>query len=103
MRPLVVAVVLAVSATASADADRVLRGTVVDEDTGEPIEGALVAAQHETVATDADGSFAVVVGDREHFLLVNAPGYAVRSVAVEDAARITLIASHEVIEVQGTA
>ena len=42
MRLLVAAVVLGVSATASADADRVLRGTVIDEHTREPIEGALV-------------------------------------------------------------
>ena len=103
MRLLVAAVVLGVSATASADADRVLRGTVIDEHTREPIEGALVIAQHEKVVTDENGAFAVVVGDGERFLLVSAPGYAIRSVAVASASQVELVVSNEVIEIEGTA
>jgi len=105
MRPLVVAVVLAVSAQVAAaqDADRVLRGTVVNEDNGAPIEGALVIGQLDTATSDQDGGFAVVIGADERYLVVSAPGFAVRSIGVENATRVELTVSHEVIEVEGTA
>lgn len=116
MRALVVALVLAVSASASADPDPppdyVLRGMVVNGETGAPVEGALVIAQHETATTDRDGDFAVTVGGDEHFLIITAPGYTMRSIAVEDAARIAMEVKKEknsapgigeVIEVSGTA
>src|SRR5262245_44221288 len=103
MRLLVVAVVMAVSARAVADTDRVLRGVVVNEATNLAIEGALVIGQHDTVTTDQDGGFAIVVSSDEQYLVVSAPGYAMRSVTVESAYRVELVVSHEVIEVNGTA
>jgi outer membrane receptor protein involved in Fe transport len=104
MRLLAVAVVLAVSGLAAADdSDRVVRGTVIDEDNHAPIEGALVIGQQDTAATDKDGSFAVVVGGAEQYLVVSAPGYAMRSIDVGTAEHIELIASREVIEIEGTA
>ncbi|HEY5924850.1 MAG TPA: TonB-dependent receptor [Kofleriaceae bacterium] len=104
MRLLVVAVVLAVSAQAAeADPDRVLRGVVVNEATNVAIEGALVIGQYDTVTTDQDGGFAIVVSADERHLIVSAPGYAMRSVTVESAYRVELVVSHEVIEVEGTA
>ena len=103
MRSLVVAVVLAVSATANAEPDRVVRGVVIDEKTRAAIEGALVVGQVETATTDQDGGFAIVVAAGEQHLIVSAPGYAMRSVTVAGAGRVELVESHEVIEVEGTA
>jgi hypothetical protein len=103
MRLLVVAVVLAVAQPAIAETDRVVRGVVVNEETSIAIEGALVIGQRDTATTDQDGGFAIVVGEDEQYLVVSAPGYAMRSVAVETAYRVELVVSHEVIEVEGTA
>ncbi len=104
MRLLVVAVVVACSAhVAVADSDRVVRGVVVNDDTKLPIDGASVIGQHDTAATDFDGAFAIVVGADEQYLIVTAPGFAIRSVTVDSAARIELVESHEVIEITGTA
>ncbi|HEX5059748.1 MAG TPA: TonB-dependent receptor [Kofleriaceae bacterium] len=99
------AVVLAVSAQVATaqDANQVLRGTVVNEDNGAPIEGATVIGQLDTAATDQDGSFALIVGADERYLVVSAPGFAMRSIGVDNASRIELTASHEVIEIEGTA
>jgi hypothetical protein len=103
MRSLVVAVVLAVSAAgASAETDRVVRGVVVDERTEAPIEGALVMGLYDSAHSDQDGGFALAVGAGEHHLIVSAPGYAMRSVAVDRLHRIELVESHEVIQVEGT-
>ncbi|HEY5948884.1 MAG TPA: TonB-dependent receptor plug domain-containing protein, partial [Kofleriaceae bacterium] len=97
------AVVLVFSGLAAAESDRVLRGVVVNEDTSAAIEGALVIGQQDTAITDQDGGFALVIGADEHYLVVSAPGFAMRSIEVENAARVELSVSHEVIEVQGTA
>jgi hypothetical protein len=106
MRLLVVAVLLGVSAIVSAPAaaepDRVLRGVVVNEDTNAPIEGALVIGQTDTATTDQDGGFAIVVGPDEQYIVVSAPGFAMRSMDVAQAYRVELTVSHEVIEVEGT-
>jgi outer membrane receptor protein involved in Fe transport len=104
MRLLVVAVLLVVSGTiAAAEPDRVLRGVVVNEDTNEPIEGALVIGQSDTATTDQDGGFALVISADEQFLVVSAPGYAMRSIEIMQAYRVELTESHEVIQVEGTA
>src|SRR5262245_38782519 len=105
MRPFAVAVVLAVSAQVAAaqDADRVLRGTVVNEDNGAPIEGAIVIGQVDTAVSDQDGGFAVVIGPDERYLVISAPGFAMRSIGVENTTRVELTVSHEVIQVEGTA
>jgi outer membrane receptor protein involved in Fe transport len=103
MRLLVVAVVLAVAQPAIAEPDRVLRGVVVNEQTSVAIEGALVIGQHDTATTDQDGGFAIIVAADEQYLVVSAPGFAMRSVTVESAYRVELVDSHEVIEVEGTA
>jgi hypothetical protein len=104
MRLLVVAVLLVVSAPiATAEApDRVLRGVVINEHTNVAIEGALVIGQHDTVHTDQDGGFAIVIGADEQYLVVSAPGFAMRSIPVEQAYRVELTVSNEVIEVEGT-
>src|SRR5262245_37611397 len=104
MRPLLVAVVMAGTvAAAAAEPDRVLRGSVVDESTGAPVEGAQVIAQSETATTDRDGSFALTIVSGEQYLLVSAPGYAMRSVGVDSAGPIALVQSSEIIEIEGTA
>ncbi len=105
MRLLAVAVLLVVSGQlALADApDRVLRGVVVNEDTSAAIEGALVIGQRDTATTDQDGGFAIVVSADEQYLVVSAPGFAMRSIEVDQAHRVELVTSNEVIEVEGTA
>jgi len=104
MRALVVVVVLAACAAAArAEVDRVVRGVVIDERTHTAIEGALVIGQHDTATTDQDGGFAVVVGGDEQHLIVSAPGYAMRSVTLDRAGHVELVASQEVIEIEGTA
>src|SRR5688572_9644085 len=103
MRSLVVAVVMAVSAIAADEPDRVVRGVVVDERTSVAIEGALVYGQLDTATTDQDGDFAIVVAAEEQHVIVSAPGYAMRSVVVDTSMRIELVESNEVIEVEGTA
>jgi hypothetical protein len=81
----------------------VVRGSVVDEHTREPIEGALVVGQQDTATSDRDGTFAIVVTADEQHLIVSAPGFAIRSVSVDGASRVELVASQEVIEIEGTA
>jgi outer membrane receptor protein involved in Fe transport len=102
MRLLVVSVVLAALATgANADTDRVVRGVIVDEKTSAPVEGALVMGQVDSAQSDQDGGFALAVGADEQHLIVSAPGYAMRSVAVDDVNHVELVESHEVIQVEG--
>src|SRR5688500_7799620 len=102
MRSIAVAVVLAASVAEAQDADRVLRGVVVNEDTNVAVEGALVMGRIDTATTDQDGGFAIVLAPDEAHIVVSAPGYAMRSVAVENAFRIPLVVSHEVIELEGS-
>src|SRR5688572_17953814 len=102
MRLLVVSVVLALAATgASANTDRVVRGVIVDEKTSAPVEGALVMGQVDSAQSDQDGGFALAVSADEQHLIVSAPGYAMRSVAVDDVHHVELVESHEVIQVEG--
>src|SRR5262249_48748966 len=49
-----------------------------------PIEGAIVMGEHATATTSADGAFSMTIGD-EPEVMVTAPGYALRSVAVDHA------------------
>ena len=102
MRSIAVAVVLAASVAEAQDADRVVRGVVVNEDTNVAVEGALVMGRFDTATTDQDGGFAIVLAPDEAHIVVSAPGYAMRSVAVENAFRIPLVVSHEVIEIEGS-
>jgi hypothetical protein len=84
---------------------RLVRGVVVDEQTGDAVEGALVTSEHGTVATAADGTFSIALSDGERELIVTAPGYILRTVSAgRDASlHVVLAASHELIEVVGRA
>jgi hypothetical protein len=97
--------VLAVAHVVAAAPNRILRGVVVDELTGEPISGVNITSKHGTVATGGDGTFSLAIGGDDDQLFVTAPGYMMQIVTIteSDALRIKLSASQEVIEVSGTA
>lgn len=100
----VAAVVLAHQNVAAAP-HRIVRGVIVDALTGQPVEGANVTSAHGTIATGADGSFSMALAGDDTELFVTAPGYTMRRVPLDasDSIRIVLTASHELIEITGTA
>lgn len=104
-RWVVVAATVVVVNTATAAPHRILQGVVVDELTGEPVEGVNITSRHGTVATGPDGSFSIAISGDDRELYVTAPGYVMRIVPVDasDTLRIVLAASHELIEIVGTA
>ena len=94
--------VLCASANASA-APHQIRGTVIDHETHERIDDAIVMGEHSTYATGSDGAFVVTVGDDEQ-LVVTAPGYALRTIPASDDLEVELsAATNEQILVTGKA
>ena len=103
-----IACVLGANARADAPGDAVhhqgVRGTIIDHDSHEPIEGAIVMGEHATATTDATGAYAIVLGAGEVEVVVTAPSYGLRSVAVATAGTIELVHEHgEQIEITGKA
>jgi hypothetical protein len=86
-------------------APRLLHGVIVNELTGDPVEGASISSKHVTVTSGSDGSFTVALATDDTELLVAAPGYALRRVEIGSRAvvRIALTALHERIEITGEA
>jgi len=96
--------------TAAADADRPIRGQVIDAASGRAVAGATVAAgASATATTDADGRFVLPAGAAGRVdVFVYADGYLPATVTVGDgrAVRVALsttAAAGEVIEVSGHA
>jgi hypothetical protein len=85
-------------------APRDVHGVVLDRDTHEPIEGAIVMGEHATASTAADGTFDIALGD-ETEVVVTAPGYGLRAIKIEAAAHIELAPAGggEQIEITGKA
>jgi hypothetical protein len=80
-----------------------VHGIVVDKLTGDGIDGAIVMADHATVATSQDGRFAIKIDDGEQ-LVFTAPGYALRVVPATPDLEVALIPSeNEQIEITGKA
>ena len=93
---------LCASASAIA-APHQIHGTVIDHDTHERIDDAIVMGEHSTYATGTDGAFVVTVGDDEQ-LVVTAPGYALRTIPASDNLEVELsAATNEQILVTGKA
>ncbi len=82
-----------------------LTGVVIDDLTGEPVAGVNITSRHGTVASGANGSFALAIAGDDTQLFVTAPGYVMQIVPIHsnDTIRIVMSASHELIEVTGTA
>lgn len=82
LKHLLVVSALAMAGTTTTMAQSVLRGKVVDAETGEPLIGATVSVKNVKVVTDIDGAFAVkgVSGAKE--VLVQYIGYKQKAVKV---------------------
>jgi len=99
------AIVLASASAAAAPHQpaREVRGIVVDKNTGDGIDGAIVMADHATVATGQDGRFAIKIDDGEQ-LVFTAPGYALRILPATGDLEVALVpAENEQIEITGKA
>ena len=72
--------------------DLTVRGTVTDESSKMPLQGASVALKGTTTVslTDVDGRFSIVVPDGNAILIVSYVGYAAREVAVGNSESLTI-------------
>ncbi|MEO8549095.1 MAG: TonB-dependent receptor, partial [Kofleriaceae bacterium] len=87
VRPAVILLLASASAVAS---PRTIRGVVTDRITGQPIDGAIVMAEHATDATGTDGAFSLKIENGEQ-VVVTAPGYALATlVPDQDAIAVSL-------------
>ena len=82
LKHLLVVSALAMAGTSTTMAQSVLRGKVVDAETGEPLIGATVSVKNVKVVTDIDGAFAVkgVSGAKE--VSIQYIGYKQKTVKV---------------------
>ncbi|HET9988085.1 MAG TPA: TonB-dependent receptor [Kofleriaceae bacterium] len=103
-RPTLAIVLASTSAIAAPrEAPHEVRGIVVDQLTGDGIDGVIVMADHATVATSEDGRYAIKIDDGEQ-LVFTAPGYALRIVPGAADLAIALVPSeNEQIEITGKA
>ena len=83
--------ILLVCAFSTANAQNVVRGRVVDKD-GLPIPGARVSVKGgtESVLSDFDGSYRMIVEGEVEKLIVDYVGYNSRSVKVDEASEVVL-------------
>lgn len=78
-------------ASCTAEPAGTVEGTVTDDDTGDPIEGALVQVGAFSGVTDADGEYSIVVGAGTYDITASRFGYTsetVTGVAVADGATV---------------
>lgn len=88
---ILLAVWLMISFCVTADAQRVIRGRVVDKD-GRPVPGARISVKggEGTALSEFDGSFRIVAESQGEKLLVDYVGYNSRKVSVDKAESIVL-------------
>jgi hypothetical protein len=103
-RPALAIILASASAVAAPhEAAHEVHGIVVDQNTGDGIDGVIVMADHATVATGEDGRFAIKIGDGEQ-LVFTAPGYALRILPGAGDLEVALVPSeNEQIEITGKA
>ena len=91
------------ASVASAAPTRVVHGTIRDQATHEPIDGAIVLGEYTTAISRSDGTFDIKIDPNERDLAITAPGYHLRTVAITVPLAIELVPGAEQIEVAGTA